>query len=193
MNLVYLFLHSCIIYYLTYWLLDPKPQTTQTGDRNKFSPLDSPYAPYPIPAWIAALQAVNQSPANLIEATKSMQHYGHYIFPDPGPIQTYTKFCIQLASSSSVQPSTYISGLHSDCSSEHLLIIVHSHLLLKILLRLLLHDEPLLSSWPRLSAFNLQPSTSQDFTRIAPVNTFWLSPTHILLERLFFLVLIRIE
>ena len=94
MNLVYLFLHSCIIYYLTYWLLDPKPQTTQTGDRNKFSPLDSPYAPYLIPAWIAALQAVNQSPANLIEATKSMQHYGHYIFPDPGPIQTYTKFCM---------------------------------------------------------------------------------------------------
>ena len=57
---------------------------TQTRDRNKFFPLDCPYAPYPIPAWSDALQAVNQSPANLIEATKTMQHYGHYIFPDPG-------------------------------------------------------------------------------------------------------------
>jgi hypothetical protein len=46
--------------------------------------LNSPYAPYPIPAWSAALQAVNQSPDNLVEATKTMQHYGHYIFPDPG-------------------------------------------------------------------------------------------------------------
>jgi hypothetical protein len=57
---------------------------TQTADRNKFSPLDSSFAPYPIPAWSAALQAVNQSPANLMEATKTMQHFGHYIFPDPG-------------------------------------------------------------------------------------------------------------
>jgi hypothetical protein len=83
-HLVDLFLHSCMIYFLTHYFLDPKPQTTQTGDRNKFSPLDCSYAPYPIPAWSAALQAVNQSPANLIEATKTMQHYRHYIFPDPG-------------------------------------------------------------------------------------------------------------
>jgi hypothetical protein len=46
--------------------------------------LDSPYAPYPIPAWSAALHAVDQSPANLVEPTKTMQYYGHYIFPDPG-------------------------------------------------------------------------------------------------------------
>jgi hypothetical protein len=65
-------------------LLDPKSQTTQTGDRNKFSPLDSPYAPYPIPAWSAALQAVDQSPSNLIESSKTVQSYGHYVFPDPG-------------------------------------------------------------------------------------------------------------
>ena len=84
-HLVDLFLHSssCIVYFLTHCFLDPKPQT-QTVDRNKFSPLDSPYAPYPIPAWSAALQAVDQSPANLVEATKTMHHYGHYIFPDPG-------------------------------------------------------------------------------------------------------------
>jgi len=83
-HLVNLFLHSCIVYFLTHCFLDPKPQTSQTVDRNKFSPLDSPYAPYPIPAWSAALEAVNQSPANLVEATKSMEHYGHYTFPDPG-------------------------------------------------------------------------------------------------------------
>ena len=64
--------------------LDPKPQTIQTADRNKFSPLNSPYAPYPIPVWSAALQAVDQSPSNLVEASKTMQNYGHYVFPDPG-------------------------------------------------------------------------------------------------------------
>ena len=62
----------------------PKPQTTQTGDCNKFSLLNSPYAPYPIPAWSAALQAVDQSPFHLVEISKSMQSYGHYTFPDPG-------------------------------------------------------------------------------------------------------------
>jgi hypothetical protein len=82
-HLVDLFLYSCMIYF-SYCFLDPKPRTTQTGDRNKFLPLDSPYAPYPIHAWSTALQAVNQSPDNLIEATKTMEHYGHYVFPDPG-------------------------------------------------------------------------------------------------------------
>jgi hypothetical protein len=41
--------------------------------------LDSPYAPYPISAWSAALQAVDQSPSHLVEA-----YNGYYIFPDPG-------------------------------------------------------------------------------------------------------------
>jgi hypothetical protein len=41
--------------------------------------LDSPYAPYPIPAWSAALQAVDQSPSHLVEA-----YNGRYVFPDPG-------------------------------------------------------------------------------------------------------------
>ena len=49
------------------------------SDHDKFSPLDSPYTPYPIPAWSAALQAVDQSPSHLIEA-----YGGQYIFPDPG-------------------------------------------------------------------------------------------------------------
>ena len=41
--------------------------------------MDSPYAPYLIPAWSAALQAVDQSPSHLVEA-----YGGQYIFPDPG-------------------------------------------------------------------------------------------------------------
>jgi hypothetical protein len=81
-HLVHLFLHSYIVYFLTYCFLDTKPQTT--GERNKYSPLQSPYAPYPIPAWSAALQAVDQSPSNLVEASKTSQIYGHYTFPDPG-------------------------------------------------------------------------------------------------------------
>ena len=56
----------------------------QPRDRNKFFPLDSPFAPFSIPAWSAALQAVDQSPSRLIEASKTFTHYGHYTFPDPG-------------------------------------------------------------------------------------------------------------
>jgi len=65
------------------FFLDPKPKITES-DRDKFAPLDSPYAPYPIPVWSAALRAVDQSPSNLLEASKTMQNYGHYVFPDPG-------------------------------------------------------------------------------------------------------------
>jgi hypothetical protein len=78
---IYFILYGILSYTL---LLDLRPQTTQTGGRNKFSTLDSPYAPYPIPAWSAALQAVDQSPSNFVEASKTMQSYGHYAFPDPG-------------------------------------------------------------------------------------------------------------
>jgi hypothetical protein len=46
--------------------------------------LDSPYAPYPIPAWSAALQAVDQTPSNLVESLKTEEIYGRYVFPDPG-------------------------------------------------------------------------------------------------------------
>lgn len=76
-----LLLHSCTVYFLKHCFLDTKPQT---AGRDKFLPLNSPYAPYPIPAWSAALQAVDQSPSNLVEASKTMGHYGHYVFPDPG-------------------------------------------------------------------------------------------------------------
>ena len=78
------FMSSIFYIFIILFFLDPKPQTTQTADRNKFSPLNSPYAPYPIPAWSAALQSVDQSPSNLVEASKSMPNFGHYIFPDPG-------------------------------------------------------------------------------------------------------------
>jgi len=56
----------------------------QPNDRNKFFPLDSPFAPFSIPAWSAGLQGVDQSPSRLLEASKSFIHYGHYTFPDPG-------------------------------------------------------------------------------------------------------------
>jgi len=56
----------------------------QPTGRNKFLPLDSPFAPFSIPAWSAGLQAVDQSPSRLLEASKTFIHYGHYTFPDPG-------------------------------------------------------------------------------------------------------------
>ena len=46
--------------------------------------MDSPFAPFSIPAWSAGLQGVDQSPSRLLEASKSFIHYGHYTFPDPG-------------------------------------------------------------------------------------------------------------
>ena len=56
----------------------------QPNSRNKFFPLDSPFAPFSIPAWSTGLQAVDQSPSRLLEASKTFTHYGHYTFPDPG-------------------------------------------------------------------------------------------------------------
>ncbi len=53
-----------------------KPQPTQSGGRDKFTPLDSLLAPFVIPAWGTALQAVDRSLPS--------QRYGHYTFPDPG-------------------------------------------------------------------------------------------------------------
>ena len=51
----------------------------QAGDHDKFSLLDISYAPYPIPAWSTALQAIDQLPSHLVEA-----YDGRYRFPDPG-------------------------------------------------------------------------------------------------------------
>ena len=56
----------------------------QPNDRNKFLPLNSPFTPFLIPAWSAGLQAVDQFPSHLLEASKMFIHYGHYTFPDPG-------------------------------------------------------------------------------------------------------------
>ena len=46
--------------------------------------MDSPFAPFSIPAWSDALRAVDQSPSCLLETSKELQQYGHYVFPDPG-------------------------------------------------------------------------------------------------------------
>jgi hypothetical protein len=73
-----------LVWYISSQIFLKTRLTTRTGDRNKFSLLDSPYAPYLIPAWSAALVAVDQSPSHLVEASKKKQNYGHYIFPDPG-------------------------------------------------------------------------------------------------------------
>jgi hypothetical protein len=64
--------------------LASKPRTTQVAGRNKFLPLSSSLSPFPILAWSAGLQAVDQSPSLLVEASKSSKHFGHYAFPDPG-------------------------------------------------------------------------------------------------------------
>lgn len=52
--------------------------------------MESRFAPFSIPAWDAALQAVDKSPSNLIETHKSSTHSGHYTFPDPGLFVTPT-------------------------------------------------------------------------------------------------------
>jgi hypothetical protein len=52
-HLVHFLRHFCMVYFLTFFL-DPKPQIMSTGDRNKFSPLECPYAPYSIPAKLTS-------------------------------------------------------------------------------------------------------------------------------------------
>ena len=54
-----------------------KPRPSQSGGRDKFSPLDGPLAPFSIPAWKAALRAVDQSA--FVESPSSL-----FAFPDPG-------------------------------------------------------------------------------------------------------------
>ena len=53
-----------------------KPQPIVQSGWDKFAPLVSSLAPFLIPAWSAALQAVNCS--------LLFQQVGHYTFPDPG-------------------------------------------------------------------------------------------------------------
>ena len=59
-----------------------KTQTPQVAGCNKYLPLSSLLSPFSIPAWSAGLQAINQSPSLLIEASKSFDHFCHYAFPD---------------------------------------------------------------------------------------------------------------
>jgi len=81
--------HECLVcqfYYHTGCFLDNDllASTIQTSGRDKFSPLNSSFAPFSIPAWSAGLQAVDQSPGCLVETSKTWKHYGCYTFPDPG-------------------------------------------------------------------------------------------------------------
>jgi hypothetical protein len=46
--------------------------------------LESHFTPFSIPAWSAALQAIDRSLSCLIETHKTSTHYGHYAFSDPG-------------------------------------------------------------------------------------------------------------
>lgn len=55
-----------------------KPQPPQSAGRDKFAPLNSPLAPFSIPAWSAALQAVDRSVS--VESSKTP----YFAFPDPG-------------------------------------------------------------------------------------------------------------
>jgi hypothetical protein len=61
-----------------------KYQPAQSTDRNKFAPLQSLFAPFPIPAWSTALAAVDQSV--FVEFPNTV-----YAFPDPGLLMGPTK------------------------------------------------------------------------------------------------------
>ena len=65
-----------------------KPQTIQPAGRDKFAPLTGTFTPFTIPAWRAALRAVDRSPSRLVEKSKTSKHHGHYVFPDPGLLVT---------------------------------------------------------------------------------------------------------
>ncbi|PPQ83675.1 hypothetical protein CVT24_001194 [Panaeolus cyanescens] len=64
-----------------------------------FKPLDSPYAPYTIPAWITALEAVHNSQANIANTSRNGTQY---MLPDPGlfigspHMQRYLKTFLQI-------------------------------------------------------------------------------------------------
>ena len=75
---------SIVVHFFYLCFQASKSQTPQAAGRNKYLPLNSSLSPFSIPAWSAGLQAVNQSPSLLVEASKSFNHFGHYAFPDPG-------------------------------------------------------------------------------------------------------------
>jgi hypothetical protein len=77
--------HFFIDRFLTTSFLASKPQPlrpNQSAGRDKFSPLDSPLAPFSIRAWAEALQAVDR---HLV-----FHQSAHYAFPDPGLFVTPT-------------------------------------------------------------------------------------------------------
>ena len=78
-DIVNIFLFFCVGPVLTTSFLASRRQSlrpNQSAGRDKFSPLDSPLAPFSMRAWAAALQAVDRH---------SVSHQStNYAFPDPG-------------------------------------------------------------------------------------------------------------
>jgi len=72
-----------ISFFLQYFIVSnikvqvSKHQPSQSGGRDKFVPLEGPLAPFSIPAWEAALKAINRSV--IVESPSSL-----FAFPDPG-------------------------------------------------------------------------------------------------------------
>ncbi|PPR00730.1 hypothetical protein CVT24_000954 [Panaeolus cyanescens] len=77
---------------------DPQARIIETG-RSRFTPLDSVYAPYSIPAWASALQNVHCSTANIADINGVQTQY---VLPDPGlfagsnNIQRYIRTFLQI-------------------------------------------------------------------------------------------------
>ena len=81
-----MYVHSISLQHtvLTITFSASKLQNFQSTGQDKFASLDGPLTPFLIPAWSAALQAVDRSPSLLVEASKLSKHFSHYTFLDPG-------------------------------------------------------------------------------------------------------------
>ncbi|PPQ76810.1 hypothetical protein CVT24_011653 [Panaeolus cyanescens] len=60
-----------------------KPTKVIQSGRDKFKPLESHLAPFPIPAWSLGLAAVNQSPELRLTDKTTAPQLAFYAFPDP--------------------------------------------------------------------------------------------------------------
>src|SRR5258708_14803125 len=80
----------CVDPFLTTSFLVPKPQPlrpNQPAGRDKFSPLDSPFAPFSIRPWAASLQAVDHHPTSHRSAQSAFPDHSLLICPTPAQYQ----------------------------------------------------------------------------------------------------------